>query len=282
MEGTTGKIACKKDCAGVWGGTAAKDSCGVCTGGTTGKLPCNKIPCETDSMLYVTGAMLKKINPGGNQKTMDSTAKYMNMYMQSYGITNRLRLAYFLANASEETNGFKKLVEDSNFSRNAILNAWSDKIFDSSNVDKYVNCLCVFDHAYAEDGNKILHNNGNEATKDGSKYRGRGLFHLTHRETYYAFTQFYQKKYNDTTVNFENTPNLLQTNYKFAVLSALWVFGVDKSKNKNGSDKPLKRNALLSADKDDIENVTSLINGGDNGLPVRKAKLKLAKQQLCL
>ena len=254
-----------------------------CNGNQTGrKFLSVKCKCPDDNDFQVTAAMLKEINSSGYQTNMDSSAHYLNQYMETYGINTRLRLAYFLANASEETENFRKFIEDTTqYTANNLLDLWPD-LFDSSNVNQYAHCTSALDRAYADDGNKSKHNNGNEASKDGSTFRGRGLFHLTHRDSYYRFTKYYQQLYNDQNTDFESNPNLLRTNYKYAVLSALWEYGIDKSKDKYGNDLPLEKNALLNADNDNIKRITKIINGGTNGLDIRKAKLKLAKKQLCL
>jgi len=263
-----------KDCAGVRGGKAYKDTCGFCVGGTTGKIDCI---CPTDSTLNVTKDMLKYLSEKSSGfQNLDSAAYYINLYMKDFGVNTRLRLAYFLANAAEETENFVKYIEDTFFTKKNLLALWPRK-FDSTNVDTYVGKSLALDRAYAEDGDKKQHTNGDEASKDGSTFRGRGLFHLTHRDSYYRFTKYYWDKYKDTTVNFEKNPDLLKTNPRYAVMSALWEFGVDKSKSSKDN-----YNALKCADNDNLQRVTALINGGSNGIDIRRAKLKLAKRQLCL
>lgn len=71
---------------------------------------------------------------------------------------------------------------------------------------------------------------------------------------------------------------MLRTNHKFAVLSALWEFSVDKSRLKSKD----KSHAIKMADPDNLVRVTAIINGGSNGIDIRRVKLKLAKKQLCL
>jgi len=269
-----------------------------CTGSNTFKID----NCPTDANFTVTADMLKEINPSGykidpsghsfSQEEIDNifqqTAYYINKYMKNYEINTRQRLAYFLANASEETDNFRSFIERWNFSRDAIIKTWSRSLFPLEIIDKYVNCICVLDRAYADDGKG--HNNGDEASKDGSKYRGRGLFHMTHKDSYYRFTNYYQKKYNDYTKDFVNNPDLIanattsktEVDFNLSVLAALWEFSVDKSKDKNGNSLPTNRNALLAADNDDLNLITSIINGGDNGLDIRKKKLEIAKRILCL
>jgi len=259
----------KKDCAGVVGGTAYKDTCGYCVGGTTGKLPC---VCPTDSNFTVTKQMLLHINPNGNKNRMDSVLKYINMYKDDpdFKINTRLRLAHFLAQVTAETDGFTVMVESHLYSKKALLE--KKKYFDSATVDNYVNCLCVFDKIYC-----CQNENGNEASKDGSKYRGHGINQMTWKENYRKFNTFYQNKYNDTSVNFVNNPDLLATNMKYSVIAAMWDFCKFKKLNPY-------------ADADNVLAYSKGVNCGSanaeckepNGYEKRKAKLVLAKQILCL
>jgi predicted chitinase len=283
--GTTGRKPCVKDCKNVWGGTAAKDSCGKCAGGTSGVVACNKIPCATDSTMKVTKSMLiaiydsinydkkhKKPGPSASAASlqrMDTVIKYMNMYMKDYGIDTRMRLSAILSQMMAETGGFTLVYEGYTYSKKNLLENHSN-LFDTSNVNKYVNCLCVFDRMYAnsDDGN------GNEASKDGSTFRGRGFIQLTHRGSYGRFTAFYQKKYNDYNTSFINTPDLVADDLRIAVLSSLWEFCVDKAK------KPFYN--LKKADLDNIVGVSRAINGGDNAMDKRKAGYAKAKKALCL
>ncbi|MFX4925964.1 hypothetical protein ABTC31_20485, partial [Acinetobacter baumannii] len=77
---------------------------------------------------------------------------------------------------------------------------------------------------YAQNG--LNHTNGDSTTGDGFRYRGRGFIHLTHKDSYYKFTKYYQNTYNDFSVDFEKNPDLLETNMKFGMLAALWEFSI--------------------------------------------------------
>lgn len=292
VGGTTKKMPCKTDCAGVLGGTAAKDSCGNCAGGTSNVVACNKIPCQTDSTMKVTREMIKKLAPMKKFKTtadsitynkvLDSVPKYLNLYMRDFGIISRDALACFLAVAAQETNNFIELVEDYRYSKGAIRDNFDDALFPDSIINNYVNCLCVFDRAYAEDCDTKKHTNCDEASKDGSTYRGRGLFHLTHKDSYWRFTKYYQKKYNDYTVDFETTPSLLETNFKFVVLSGLWELAIDKSKASDGKDKKDAINPLKQAQLGNFESVMNAINKYDSNKPDKRKKREIMQKLLCL
>ena len=161
------------------------------------------------------------------------------------------------------------LSEDYHYKKEAHLNM--KKLFDTTNVNGYVNCLCVFDRMYC-----CKNENGDEASKDGSKYRGHGVIQLTWKEDYRKFTEYYQNKFNDYSVNFVTNPELLTTNFKYSVLAAMWEACKQKKLN-------------TYADNDDVLSYSRGINLGDpnstktpNGKTKRENNLKSAKKTLCL
>ena len=110
-------------------------------------------------------------------------------------------------------------------------------------------------------GNKVYADrmgNGDEASGDGYKYRGRGIFQLTGKDNYQAFTDFYNNQYPNGSVDFASEPDQVANNSEYATLSALWYFG----KNVGG----LK----LDATKASVTQVTKKVNGGTNGLSDRQ------------
>ena len=94
--------------------------------------------------------------------------------------------------------------------------------------------------------------NGNEASGEGWKYRGRGFIQITGKENYFRLA-------NDTDLDCLKNPDLLLIEAN-AMISALWFWNL----------KGL--NAL--ADKNDIISITKKINGGLNGIEHRKELLK--------
>lgn len=105
----------------------------------------------------------------------------------------------------------------------------------------------------AYEGRKDL---GNIHPGDGKRYKGRGIFQLTGRTNY-------RNMGNRLGVDLENNPELAETP-KISVLTAMEYW---KSRNLN-----------QYADRDDVDQITRLINGGDNGLADRKKYLAKAKE----
>jgi putative chitinase len=98
--------------------------------------------------------------------------------------------------------------------------------------------------------------NGNEASGDGWKFRGRGFLQITGRSNYMLLSK-------DTKIDYINKPDLL-LNEADAMISALWFWN--------------KHNLNVLADKDDVMRITKIINGGYNGITERKELLNKYKK----
>ena len=102
---------------------------------------------------------------------------------------------------------------------------------------------------------------GNTGPNDGFTYRGRGLLHLTGRDSYFEATTNLRKQ-NPAAPDFVAMPD--------AVFSAQWCLAVAAAKWAT-----VGCNAF--ADQDDIRRVTKAINGGLIGLSDRTDWLRRTK-----
>lgn len=201
-------------------------------------------------------------------KALELSKKYKSL-LTKYGITTPLRLAHFWAQIAHES-GLKPISENLNYSKEGLLKTFS-KYFTKDTLDKDKKVVLGTASLYARKpeliANKVYANrggNGNEASGDGWKYRGKGFIQITLKDNYKALSK-------DTGVNYLSTPELL-LNEADALISALWYW------NK------IKANSL--ADKDDLDAISDLINigrdtvtvGDANGYADRLSKLKEYKQ----
>lgn len=194
-----------------------------------------------------------------SHKDLKEISEILNEYAPKYQINTPLRAAHFLAQVTHETDGFVIKEESYRYSKKRIKQIFG-RYFPGEVPDKYANSKLLFDRTYAD-----RMGNGNEASGDGSKFRGRGAIQLTGRESYRNFTKWYKTNFNED-VDFEANPDLLITSNKYILLSAIWEYYVDKS------------NLNRYADKDDIKTITKRINGGLNGFDDRKRRLGIAKK----
>lgn len=166
--------------------------------------------------------------------------------LPKYDINTALRAAAFIAQCSHESGNFTVLKENLNYSADG-LNTVFPKYFIRAGRDA---------GTYARNPEKIANivyanrlGNGDTASGDGWRFRGRGVIQLTGRDNYTVFGK---------TVHLTvlETVDYLETK-RGALESACWFW---KTNNLN----PL-------ADTRDIVGMTKHINGGTNGLEERKA-----------
>src|SRR5262252_1647667 len=102
-----------------------------------------------------------------------------------FGITTNLRLAHFLAQCALESTGFKATVENLNYSAQRIPQVFG-KYFRGVDPGPYA-------HNPQKLGSRVYANrmgNGDEASGEGFKYRGRGYIQLTGKSNYSSFSKF--------------------------------------------------------------------------------------------
>ena len=121
-----------------------------------------------------------------------------------FGITTNLRLAHFLAQCALESANFTATVENLNYSAQRLLQVFP-KYFKNVDVNAYArNPQKIGSRVYA---NRM--GNGDEASGDGFKYRGRGYIQLTGKNNYQSFTNHIGE---DCVAN----PDLVATKYPLA------------------------------------------------------------------
>jgi len=102
-----------------------------------------------------------------------------------FGITTNRRLAHFLAQCALESRVFTAIEENLNYSAKRLMQIFP-KYFRGVDTAPYANNP-------AKIANKVYANrmgNGNEASGDGFKFRGRGYIQLTGKSNYSRFSQF--------------------------------------------------------------------------------------------
>ena len=159
-----------------------------------------------------------------------------------FNITTPLRLSHFLAQCGHESGGFKALVENLNYGSKGLLGTFP-KYFNLTTATQYERKPeMIASKVY---GGRM--GNGDESTKDGWKFRGRGYIQLTGKSNYMAFDKF-------VTENIIESPDLVAT--KYPLMSAAWFF------DKNGLWTICDKGATTEV----ITAVTKRVNGGVIGL----------------
>lgn len=177
--------------------------------------------------------------------------KYKSL-LEKYKVNTQLRRSHFFAQLKHESD-LTPISENLNYSAERLL-----KIF-----PKYFKTLEIAKQ-YARKPEKIANRvyanrmgNGDEASGDGWKFRGRGFIQITGKDNYTKLSKA-------TKIDYLNNPDLL-LNEADSMISALWYW------NTNNLNK--------YADLDDLGTITKKINGGFNGLDDRKKWLNHYKNE---
>ncbi|AZC17598.1 glycoside hydrolase family 19 protein [Pseudomonas sp. CMR5c] len=177
----------------------------------------------------------------------------LNRAMVRWKIDSRVRQAEFLAQVGHESGQLRSLVENLNYSAEALARTWPNRFTPQTAG------------AYARQPEKIANKvyggrmgNGPDASGDGWRFRGRGLLQVTGRSNYRAAGE-------GLGLPLEAQPELLEQ-AEHAAQSAAWWWAAHGLND--------------LADKGDFLTITKRINGGTNGLEDRQALYERALKVL--
>ena len=164
--------------------------------------------------------------------------------VEEYEINTPKRIASFMAQCGHESGGFVWLTENLNYSAAGLRKTFAKYFPDDATAN-----------AYARQPDKIANRvyanrmgNGDEASGDGARYKGRGLIQVTGKDNYFWFAS-------SLSITPEEASEYMQT-FEGAAQSACWYW------------EQTSLNKL--ADVGDILTMTKRINGGTIGLADRQ------------
>jgi putative chitinase len=132
--------------------------------------------------------------------------------LPNYGIDTPLRKAHFLAQVAHESGGFKFVVENLNYSASVLYNVFR-KYFPNLDIAN------EYTRQQEKIANKVYANrmgNGNEASGEGWKFKGRGLIQLTGKNNFQQLSEASGQ-------NFIDTPEKVSES-EWALTSACWFW----------------------------------------------------------
>lgn len=189
---------------------------------------------------------------------------------KKYSINTPLRVAHFLAQLAHESDNFTSFNENLNYRPENLLATFNKKRIRITKEQAY-----KYSYTNSQSGNKEMianivyagvNGNGNVASGDGFRFRGRGIIQLTGRANYEAY-----KKYSG--IDVLANPNLASTP-SIAIDIAGWFWYKSKINVHADNDNSYKVSALI--------NNPSALNTNSpksiNGLLDRQKKLNLYKQ----
>lgn len=171
------------------------------------------------------------------------------------------REALFWANLGHETMGFKRFVENLNYTAAGLARTWPRLFADGLKPNKLAYMTAKKQENTANYAYSNRMGNGDFASGDGWKYRGRGPIQITGKANY----ELVDKSLGLGGKLVKNPDLLLEP--KLGILSAADFW---------------KRNNLNTfADEDDVDGARRKINGGMNGLEqVRHLYLEFSKKKV--
>ena len=176
----------------------------------------------------------------------DKWAVALNETCEEFAIDNPFRIAGFLSQTAHESAGFKFVSENLNYSAASLMRVWPTRFPNVEIAQRYaMQPEKIANRAYAD-----RMGNGDEASGDGWKYRGRGLIQLTGKNNYVAYSMACDNEA-------LQKPDIV-AEPKYAAESAGWFWNVNRL------------NTL--ADAQDVVGMTKRINGGTHGLDDRQMK----------
>ena len=207
---------------------------------------------EEIAMDFFTEDAVRQLIP--KVKNFDEWYNNLLNTLPEYDIDTPKRVAAFMAQCGHESGGFTLMQENLNYSAKGLVGTFKKYFPTEAHAKPYERKPeMIANRVYA---NRMK--NGDEASGDGFRFRGRGLIQLTGRDNYTRFAEALDMSIEDT-VRYLETPN-------GAVASAGWFWDNNKLNQ--------------FCDRDDFVTLTKRINGGTIGLEDRKHHYHLALEHL--
>jgi putative chitinase len=209
----------------------------------------------------LTEAQLAAFLPGLSNVSVWTAA--LNPALDRFEINTPQRGAAFLAQVAHESGEFKRLVESLSYTAARLCAVWPKRFATLEAAKPYErNPVALANFVYA-----MRLGNGDVASGDGWKFRGRGLIQLTGRGNYRSCGLA-------VTLPLEAEPERLESPVAAALAAA--QFWQSRGLNHLADDE--------NADNDDADfvRITKIINGGTAGLASRRAYWARAKTALGL
>ena len=160
------------------------------------------------------------------------------------------RAAHFFAQTAHESGNFKAFSENLNYGATGLTGIFK-KYFPTNEK------ALLYERKPEKIANLVYASrmgNGDEASGDGFKFRGRGALQLTGKDNYKVFSEYLKNP------EIMTNPDLVAT--EFAFESAIFFF--DRNKLWDICDKGVNKDTILA--------LTKRINGGTHGLADREEK----------
>jgi len=260
-----------------------KQKYGIGDGGSTQHIhPIGLIASFTGSRELITLEMLKAANPGGAEGHHRNILPYLNKYALVYKLEQPRAIAHFLSQVGHES-GFRVIEENLRYSARQMKKTYGCRRQNNVNGYNEQTDSCDFgtlriklwteENHYAMNAENLgsyvyadRMGNGDEASREGYMYRGRGMLQVTGKSEYLRFTNVHNQKNPTDIQDFIANPDLLVSSIDYGVESA-FVFWF--SKTGQGGAKLFE-----VAKSGSVADVTQMVNGGQNGYLDRNSRFQ--------
>lgn len=204
--------------------------------------------------MSITVEQFKVLFPAASAAALEP----LNRAMTRFGITSKVRMAAFLAQIGHESAGLTVFEENLNYTAQGLAKTWPKRFAVDGKPNDLALALARKPAAIAAVVYANRMGNGDEASGDGWKYRGRGPIQVTGKDGYAAAGS-------GLGLSLLATPELLaDPEYGCLAAARFW--------HATGCNE--------LADTGQFTAITKKINGGVNGLDDRKARWSKAKTVL--
>jgi putative chitinase len=179
-------------------------------------------------------------------KNISGLFNALSEILPKYDITTPRRVAGFLAQCGHECMDFNTLHENLNYSADGLHKVFPKRFPTVESAQPY-------NRQPEKIANKIYSDrmgNGDEASGEGYKFRGRGAIQLTGKDNYSRFAESIGKDLDEAVAYCDTLEG--------AIESACWFWTT--------------HNLNAKADENDVTGSTKVINGGTLGIDDRKAR----------
>jgi putative chitinase len=176
--------------------------------------------------------------------------------LPKFGVDTPKKVAHFLSQCGHESGGFRISVENMSYTAKRLMEVWPSRFPTLEKAQQYAkNPQKLANFVYA---NRM--GNGDAASGDGYRFRGRGLLQVTGRSMYRAAAQ-------TTGLPLEEHPELAEhADHALEIAGGAWKFDRVDQLSENAS----------------VETYTKRINGGLTGLSDRKKRFAKVVQVMGL
>jgi putative chitinase len=179
-------------------------------------------------------------------KNISGLFNALSEILPKYDITTPRRVAGFLAQCGHECMDFNTLKENLNYSADGLHKVFPKRFPTVESAQPYNrNPEAIANKIYSD-----RMGNGDEASGEGYKFRGRGAIQLTGKDNYSRFAESIGKDLDEAVAYCDTLEG--------AIESACWFWTT--------------HNLNAKADENDVTGSTKVINGGTLGIDDRKAR----------